>query len=109
MAFNISNLFSNLSNSQLNTTVNESQNVNSNGQINNSNSSTVAQNSKAVIEMLKSMLEGDILSGTVTNIENDNVTLQLGNGEKLLAHLTDNSSIQTGQNMTFLLENNIYK
>ena len=107
MAFNISNLFSNLSNSQLNTTVNESQNVNSNGQINNSNSSTVAQNSKAVIEMLKSMLEGDILSGTVTNIENDNVTLQLGNGEKLLAHLTDNSSIQTGQNMTFLLENNM--
>lgn len=104
MAFNITNLFNNINNN-----ANVSNNINNAGQAdsgqNVNNGQTV--NSKEVIETLKNMMEGDILSGLVTDINNDNITLRLNNGQQLLARLAQNQLVQIGQNMTFLLENNI--
>lgn len=104
MAFNITNLFNNINNN-----ANVSNNINNAGQADsgpNVNNGQTA-NSKEVIETLKNMMEGDILSGLVTDINNDNITLRLNNGQQLLARLAQNQLVQIGQNMTFLLENNI--
>lgn len=104
MAFNITNLFNNINNN-----ANVSNNINNAGQTDsgpNVNNGQTA-NSKEVIETLKNMMEGDILSGLVTDINNDNITLRLNNGQQLLARLAQNQLVQIGQNMTFLLENNI--
>lgn len=104
MAFNITNLFNTINNN-----ANVSNNINNAGQTDsgpNVNNGQTA-NSKEVIETLKNMMEGDILSGLVTDINNDNITLRLNNGQQLLARLAQNQLVQIGQNMTFLLENNI--
>lgn len=104
MAFNITNLFNNINNN-----ANVSNNINNAGQTDsgpNVNNGQTA-NSKEVIETLKNMMEGDILSGLVTDINNDKITLRLNNGQQLLARLAQNQLVQIGQNMTFLLENNI--
>lgn len=104
MAFNITNLFNNINNN-----ANVSNNINNAGQADSGQNVNNGQtaNSKEVIETLKNMMEGDILSGLVTDINNDNITLRLNNGQQLLARLAQNQLVQIGQNMTFLLENNI--
>lgn len=104
MAFNITNLFNTINNN-----ANVSNNINNAGQADNGQNVNNGQtaNSKEVIETLKNMMEGDILSGLVTDINNDNITLRLNNGQQLLARLAQNQLVQIGQNMTFLLENNI--
>ena len=104
MAFNITNLFNNINNN-----ANVSNNINNAGQADSGQNVNNGQtaNSKEVIETLKNMMEGDILSGLVTDINNDNITLRLNNGQQLLARLAQNQMVQIGQNMTFLLENNI--
>ena len=104
MAFNITNLFNTINNN-----ANVSNNINNAGQTDSGQNVNNGQtaNSKEVIETLKNMMEGDILSGLVTDINNDNITLRLNNGQQLLARLAQNQLVQIGQNMTFLLENNI--
>lgn len=104
MAFNITNLFNTINNN-----ANVSNNINNAGQADSGQNVNNGQtaNSKEVIETLKNMMEGDILSGLVTDINNDNITLRLNNGQQLLARLAQNQLVQIGQNMTFLLENNI--
>ncbi len=101
MAFQISNLFSN--NQAVNNQVTQGQQTvsSSDGTVR-----QVAQNSRAVIEQLKTMLAGDILSGTVADISEDTVQLQLGNGQMLNARLTDSALVSLGQSLTFLVESN---
>lgn len=57
------------------------------------------------IQLLKDMLAGDTFSGKVLSVEDNNVLLSM-NGKSLLAHLSDNASVQVGQNVTFMVEDN---
>ena len=88
MAFNITNLFNTINNN-----ANVSNNINNAGQTDSGQNVNNGQtaNSKEVIETLKNMMEGDILSGLVTDINNDNITLRLNNGQQLLAAGADRS------------------
>lgn len=63
------------------------------------------QSSEAVKE-LQNMLAGDTFIGSVKEMNNNNVLLQLSNGHLLSARLTEQTNLQIGQNVTFLIESN---
>ena len=63
------------------------------------------QSSEAVKD-LQNMLAGDTFIGSVKEMNNNNVLLQLSNGHLLSARLTEQTNLQIGQNVTFLIESN---
>lgn len=58
------------------------------------------------LQILKEMLAGDTFTGRVMGLEDGNVLINMNNGKSLLAHLSDNATVQMGQNMTFMVEDN---
>ncbi len=58
------------------------------------------------LKMLKDMLAGDIFSGKVMDVQDNNILLQMSNGRSLPAHLSEGANIQRGQNLTFMVESN---
>lgn len=55
---------------------------------------------------LVSMLAGDTLTGTVSSVSNQQVTLTLPDGQNILAKLAAEMQLQAGQTMTFMVQEN---
>lgn len=58
------------------------------------------------LKLLKDMLAGDTFSGRVVSVSDGNVLLKLNDGKSVLARLATDTQLQTGQNVTFLIEGN---
>ena len=55
---------------------------------------------------LAAMLAGDTLTGTVSSVSNQQVTLTLPDGQNILAKLAAEMQLQAGQTMTFIVQQN---
>lgn len=56
--------------------------------------------------MLQNMLAGDTFTGQVLSVKDNQVSLMLSNGASLMAVLSDHVQIQSGQTVTFIVEEN---
>lgn len=54
---------------------------------------------------LKNLMPGDVLSGVINELKNSQVLIGLNDGSVLSAHLTGDSSVSKGDNITFLVKN----
>ncbi|MBQ4284706.1 MAG: flagellar hook-length control protein FliK [Lachnospira sp.] len=99
MAVNISNPLN-----QYNNAVSQSTVQQGSPQLSQSTNTPSAVNSG--LQLFKEMLAGDTFTGKVMGMEDGNVLLTMNNGKSLLAHLSENATVQVGQNLTFMVENN---
>ena len=67
------------------------------------NSASAVQNA---LQNIKQMLAGDILTGYVSSVNEDNIILQLNNGQSITARIAGNVDVAQGQNLTFMINKN---
>lgn len=106
MAFNISGFFQNIVSGSMD---NQSADGVQNNTANTQAAGTPAGASQAAsvtAASLASKLAGDTLTGTVSSVRNQQVTLTLQNGENVLAKLASEIQLQIGQTMTFMIQEN---
>ena len=101
MAFNISGFFQNIASG---TTASENQSVE--GAQNTGTTGSTQQAGSVNPQFLSSLLAGDTLTGIISSIKNNQVTLNLSNGESILARLATETQLQLGQTMTFMIQEN---
>ncbi len=58
------------------------------------------------MKFLNSLMNGDTFTGFISQLKDNNVLITMNNGMQISARLTDGSFINSGQNITFVVENN---
>lgn len=101
MAFNISGFFQNIVSG---TTSSESQSAEETQ--NTGTTGSTQQTGGVRPQFLSSLLAGDTLTGIISSIKNNQVTLNLPGGESILARLATEAQLQLGQTMTFMIQEN---
>lgn len=99
MAFNISSFFQNIVAGSGNTDSQPLENVQA-------DRGSVPSSGAVTSSALVSMLAGDTLTGTISSVRNQQVTLTLPDGQSILAKLAAEVQLQAGQTMTFMVEEN---
>lgn len=98
---NLSNLISQLT---------ANQGMVSNNRVNGENATTVPVSEvKTVIEQIKNMLIGDIVTGEITDLKGNEASIRLGNGQSLNASLVFENNVapfQKGEMVTFMVSDN---
>lgn len=82
---------------------------NSSGSTNVDNIITIsgATAAKNAIEVLKNMLAGDTFTCEISNIKGNEITLKLNNGMSFPATLLNNTDLNVGQTVTFMVNSNM--
>ncbi|MDD3238937.1 MAG: flagellar hook-length control protein FliK [Lachnospira sp.] len=98
MAINLSNYLN--TNSQIQQALNNA--LNPSGQTESDQTGKISAGN----QLLANMLAGETFSGHVLSVKDNQASILLSNGTSLMATLSDETFIQAGQNITFMVEEN---
>lgn len=99
MAINLSSLLNQVNQNQVNSS--EIENIN---KLISGDKNVSSDNSG--LSLLKNMLAGQTFSGKIIGINGEQASIMLNDGSKINARISENTELTTGQNMTFLVEEN---